>query len=433
MGSYCELEVGHCNIFSNKSYVAPEVMSLFSRRDRSYVWMKYVEAYPGDVEWGEDEDDVAVCQYRCNLSTVKKRLDILGFDLPSTLADFEKHRQAEINKLEEWVEDDDESHWFDTLKILKASGFSQFIQAYKEIFREGSHCLFYKDKHPECSGLIKYIIDDDFDGSYMGFPCSDIRYFFRFFLEVVAEDSEVVLDMSELVTQGYYEFDDEITSIAYKQLTADYPVNAKIIVLCEGASDKAILERSMTLLYPDFSEHYSFMDFNVTKASGGAPALVSTLKAFVAAGIENRIIALFDNDTAARSARKPLSGFDLPKHIKVISYPNADFLRRYPTIGPGGIQELDVNGLAGSIELYLGKDCIEDEENNLTPVQWKGYVQDLDSYHGEVINKSKIQKIFYKKLESCELNSENIKNHDWTGIKLILEEIFHCFVGDRAK
>jgi len=126
-------------------------------------------------------------------------------------------------------------------------------------------------------------------------------------------------------------------------------------------------------------------------------------------------------------ARKPLSSVNLPDHIKVKSYPYADLLKSYPTVGPGGIQELDVNGLAGSIELYLGNDCIMGENNSLTPVQWKGYAQDLDAYHGEVLDKTKIQQCFYKKLDDCELKPENIKNYDWEGIRLIIAEIFNCF------
>lgn len=427
MGSYCELTIGACNIYSCKSHVEPEIMSLFSSRDRKYECKKFKEVYPELTDSVIDEEDYAVCEYSCQLQVVKKRLDILGFDLPTTINDFEKHRQEEINKFEEWSKDDDESDWSETIDILKSSSFESYISAYIEIFKESEHTSDYKNKHPNCSGLIKYILDSDYGDPYMGFPCGDIRFFFRMFLEVVPDESIVILDMTDLVNSGYYEFDDEVTNIAYRELTTDYPINTKVIVLCEGASDKAILERSMHLLYPDYSDHYSFMDFDVSKAPGGAPALVSTLKAFMAAGIENRIIALFDNDTAARSARKPLSNLEFPAHIKVISYPESDFLKSYPTIGPGGIQELDVNGLAGSIELYLGKECIEATENTLNPVQWKGYVQDLNAYHGEVLNKTQIQQKFYKKLEDCESIPANISNYDWDGVKMIINSIFNCF------
>lgn len=427
MGSYCELKIGESNIFSSKSYVEPEVMTLFSVLDRKYKWRKYKEIYPDEAGSEYDEEEYADCKYQCRAEIVKKRLDILGFDLPSTVEDFEERKNLEVQKFEEWSKDDEESAWLETIQILKTSTFDDYISAYREIFKENSHAFYYKDANPDCSSLIKYILDANYGDPYMGFPCSDIRFFFRAFLETVSNDSLVTLDMTDLVNSGYYEFDDEINSIAYHELTADYPVNAKIIVLCEGSSDKAILERTMKLLFPEYYEYYSFMDFNISNVQGGAPALVSTLKSFMAAGIENRIIALFDNDTAAISARKPLADIALPNQIKIISYPNYDFLNTYPTIGPGGIQKLNVNGLAGSIELYLGKECIEDNEQQFFPVQWKGYVQALDAYHGEVIEKAKIQKRFYKKLKDCESNPIHINNYDWDGLKLIMNCLFNCF------
>lgn len=167
------------------------------------------------------------------------------------------------------------------------------------------------------------------------------------------------------------------------------------------------------------------MDFDVSNVRGGAPSLVATLKAFMASGIENRTIALFDNDTAAKSARKQLIGLNLPDHFRAISYPNYELLNSYPTIGPGGIQKLDVNGLAGSVELYLGRECIQDRVDQLYPVQWMGYMQDIDAYHGEVLNKTKIQKMFFKKIKDCELNQNHIQIYDWEGLHLIFDQLFN--------
>jgi hypothetical protein len=43
------------------------------------------------------------------------------------------------------------------------------------------------------------------------------------------------------------------------------------------------------------------------------------------------------------------------------------------------------------------------------------------------MNKTKIQENFYRKLERCEKDSSLICEYDWTGIKLILNEIFCAF------
>lgn len=406
----------------------PEVMSLFDSTDRNYQWRKLREIFPDEENCEDGNQDYADCKYQSLVATVKKRLDIIGFDLENTISDFENHKQANIDKFEDWSEDDDESEWHAMAEILKNVDISHFIEAFKEIFREHDHVLDYSKSNSNTSGLLKYILENEYTNYIFGFPCSDVRYFFRAFLEVVNEESLVVLDLSELVDMGCYEFDEDIVHLSHHELTSGYPINAKIIILCEGSSDIAFLERSMKLLYPDLHERYTFMDFSSAKAAGGAPALVQTIRSFIAAGIENRIIALFDNDTAAKSALRAIAGVQLPDHIKVASYPELEFLKSYPTIGPGGIQELDVNGLAGSIELYLGRECLEGD-SGLHPVQWRGYDQSLSFYQGEVLNKKSIQNCFYQKLEACEKTPINISKYDWSGLHMIINCIFHCFGG----
>ena len=74
------------------------------------------------------------------------------------------------------------------------------------------------------------------------------------------------------------------------------------------------------------------------------------LKSFAGAGIANRIVLLLDNDTAARDAVRALRGAKLLDHYSVLHYPDIELARSYPTLGPTGLSEMDVNGLAGSIE-----------------------------------------------------------------------------------
>lgn len=164
-------------------------------------------------------------------------------------------------------------------------------------------------------------------------------------------------------------------------------VNQKIIVLTEGSTDTLILSRSLDALYPHLRDFYSFVDFTASNLAGGAGALVSTIKAFIGLGIQNRTVALFDNDTAARDALRALSSVTLPDNIKIVQLPALDFARDYPTVGPQGRTNMDINGLACSIELYLGSDVLADREHGFVPIQWKGYNQTLGQYQGEILNK----------------------------------------------
>ncbi len=81
---------------------------------------------------------------------------------------------------------------------------------------------------------------------------------------------------------------------------------------------------------------------------------------------------------------------------------------------------MNVNGLAGSIELYLGDDVLTSEDGNQIPVQWKGYVQSLRKYQGEIISKSEVQNKFIEKLKICENDPSMIEKFDWTGISAII-------------
>jgi hypothetical protein len=244
---------------------------------------------------------------------------------------------------------------------------------------------------------------------------------------VAPNDQYVVQDVSELVSSGYYSRDTKICAEAIRALVAGHPENSTQIILTEGSTDASILRRALDLLYPHLSGYYSFLDFESSKSPGGAGHLVSLVKAFAATGITNRVIALFDNDTAAREARRALTQVTLPSNIAVRSYPDLQVLRSYPTLGPSGEIDLDVNGLAASIELYLGLDVLTQAGGTLTPVQWKGYNESLRQYQGEVMGKAKLQQAFNQKAEATRGNPSTVAQGDWSGLSAILNQVFTAF------
>ena len=255
----------------------------------------------------------------------------------------------------------------------------------------------------------------------------DVRLVIRLACEMAPADTHVVQDITELVHAGYYKENEAVCEKETRALIAGYPENAPIIILTEGSTDAEFLQEALALLYPHLSAYYSFFDFHSSRSPGGAGHIVSLVKAFSAAGITNRIIALLDNDTAARDAKRVLDTISLSQNITIQHYPNLDLLRTYPTLGPGGLVPLDINGLAASIELYLGEDVLCLEQDTLTPVQWKGYNSTLDQYQGEVLQKQKLHAAFQKKLKRCKADPQALQDTDWSGLSAILQEIFHAF------
>ena len=113
---------------------------------------------------------------------------------------------------------------------------------------------------------------------------------------------------------------------------------------------------------------------------------------------------MFDNDTAAEEAILALNKINIPPNIKVLRYPYLEMASNYPTIGPTGIEFTDINGLACSIELYLGRDILTNNDEydyptKYIPVQWKGYSQSLRKYQGEILYKEQILKKYFNLLD----------------------------------
>jgi hypothetical protein len=168
------------------------------------------------------------------------------------------------------------------------------------------------------------------------------------------------------------------------------------------------------------------MNFGESNAPGGASHLINVIKAFIGSGIKNRIIAIFDNDTAAADELRKLEGLSIPDNVKVMKYPDIEFARNYPTEGPSGIHNLDVNGLACSIEMYFGDDILRDN-GRLTPIQWTGFNSGLRRYQGEILDKKKLLKNFQRKLKKCEEDDLKLEQMDWQPIRLIWYHIFDAF------
>jgi hypothetical protein len=169
------------------------------------------------------------------------------------------------------------------------------------------------------------------------------------------------------------------------------------------------------------------MDFDGAKVAGSAGVLISTVKSFIGAGIVNRVVAFLDNDTAARAATRGLRGITIPNTMRVFHYPEIEIATNYPTLGPQGTVNMNINGLAGSLELYFGEDIIRDNNGNFIPIQWRGYDEGLKQYQGEILHKDELQTRFLEKINKAKADAEVLKEADWTGIRAILEKLRTAF------
>lgn len=414
MGSYASLYIRDFEFYSYKSAIEPEVMTLFRESDKK------------EQHWiDEDGEERVTFKYSNTVKNIKLRLDIMGYSLDKAQEEFVTYNNGELDFSvlidDTFVELDFEGYsfykWLDTLRRIINKPFNIWQQ------------MRLPKSNKQESLMEHYILNEHEHGeSLFGFKSTDFRFVLRAVLEAFEDDDECSIDYSDLIDGGYYEESDEIAMSSLDYLYQKTLSNQKILILTEGSTDISIIKETMSVLYPDVLDYYSFMDFNNSNAPGSASALVNYVKAFIGSGINNKIIALFDNDTAAYDAAKQLKKIQIPSNIKVLHYPNIELANEYPTLGPtNGTTVCDINGLACSIELYLGEDILFNESEQLTPIQWKGYNQALKQYQGEILNKEQLIKKYIQLLKDVETGSVLMSCHDWTGMEKILRMIFTAF------
>ena len=431
MGTYTDFSVAGYPLINSKSAVVAEAMTVFRESDRRVLARRLCDRNP--LVWGDTYADSAgeiesVTEYACDTNAVIARFDVMGFTLHRTRREYEAGRAEEIAKYQEWAKDEDDPPWFaEKLELLSALPFDIYLEALRQVLAEGLRPQPFDDhKRPKLSQAVRYVLDSDDDFPF-GCMALDVRFLIRAACEVAARPSEVVQNVTDLVHGDYYAADEPVCQRAIDSLALGHLENSNRIVLTEGATDAWVLKRSLKILYPYLADYYSFLDFDSARNPGGAGQLASLVKGFAAAGIANRVIALFDNDAAGRDAMRTLERARLPPNFATLKYPDTEFLRCYPTLGSSGSSDLDVNGLAASIELYFGEDILRGSDGLLAPVQWQGYVQSIGVYQGEVRGKTKLQAAFARKMAGAESDPLLHLRQDWGNIDAILRAIFGAF------
>ena len=439
MSSYAELTLGTLTLAASRNGVDPDLIWLFRQSDKTveridrrnpkqlakYIMEEYIEQY--------DKNNPFTCvEYRCSTTQARDRLDLKGFTREVTESGFKAGLRNEIEGLRksQTLFNSSRDVFGERLDFLSALTIEDWLNALRRISNDGlegksSDALPPND--PQLP-LLRYMLGSS--ERFYGFPGAEqchFGIFARLAVEAVSPDEQLIYDLTSLVDGGWIQEGDELITEAESQIYADLQLAQKVIVVTEGDTDREVLERSLRLLYPHLADYFHFFDFSIRKLGGGAGELANLVRAFAAAGVRHRILALFDNDTAAKDALSTLELHGLPKNIAVCHYPDIALAQDYPTLGPSGNTRMDVNGLAGSLELYLGRDVLADSNGELSPVQWTGYQRKLRSYQGELLDKQRILEDFKKKLAICEANQREINSYDWEGVRAIIDAMRTAF------
>lgn len=203
-----------------------------------------------------------------------------------------------------------------------------------------------------------------------------------------------------------------------------YP-NGKIIVLTEGKSDTRIITAALRAFYPEYADLYQFIDFDEFRIEGGASLLAGMVKVLSGARVQNRLLALFDNDAAGLEAMASLKTVKFPRTVRLRSLPRTELAADYPTLGPAGLTRMDVNGSGAPLELYLGRSSLTDATGALRPVRWKEWKGGVERYQGVVQDKDAVAKAFENAIQGT--HQPAALRRRFPEMDLLLRSIFDAF------
>ena len=210
-----------------------------------------------------------------------------------------------------------------------------------------------------------------------------------------ALDDEVVrLDLHDLYMADYFADVDNITQLASDELSVSVSSGGPVIVVTEGVTDARYLARALELVAPEVAHMFRFLDEDA-KAEHNSGQVMRTLRSFASAGVTNRVVGVLDNDAVGRVAARALDAAPRPATNRYFLLPDVPYAAAYPTNGPSGDADLNINGRAVSIEFQFGLEQLRLENGELAKVEWKGPQQPINVYQGSLSarDKAAVQRI----------------------------------------
>lgn len=238
-------------------------------------------------------------------------------------------------------------------------------------------------------------------------------------LDVCQNAASVTLDVSDLQSGGYIESNWVVEGEAGKGIVD------RTVVMLEGATDRDALRKSLDQLRPDVSHLFEVLDASQWINDGGCGYVRRGIG--ILAGIRGMVavVALLDNDAEGRSVVKEMEG-KCPRNVVVGSLPDTELGENWPTIGPGGERNENVNGKAMSIEMYMGEDNLE-REGKRKRIRWTSYVKSIGEYQGAIEGKGETQRRFNRAISGGETASSSM----FGDMRKVLEQLIEMSANAR--
>lgn len=372
-----------------------------------------------EIEEQDFVSDGTPASYAVSISVMRQRLEIMGFTnalwqqelkafVDRTIEYGSRRRERYEMATSEWVRETRR------LMILQQSSLKRWMKKLLLVNDMG-----WNESWSTPEDTLAYELFD----RKTGFPeqiFSRTLIFLRGALEAVRDDDEVVFDFSNAVYQDVTAPGAHLSAIGRNRLMQPIREFERILILTEGRTDAKVIRESFEAMRPEIAHMYSYMEHEEFKAEGGTSALVNLARSMAAAGISNRIVFLFDNDTAGHEGLRNFMKQRLPSHYQGITLPRLKSAESYPTIGPTGEALADINECACGIELYCGPKALTKEDGQPCRIQWTAYSSGMKRYQGEPLDKDGVKKRFLNNLAA---SADPATDPEFESMRLVLSTI----------
>ena len=346
--------------------------------------------------------------YRAERETVLKRLDLMGCTESVAYGRFNDWQNVMYRKYDERLRFG---------KSVDKSTRDFLLKFDWEKWKESVARNLGRDKNSEDCENIGDRQMRRYGSDWLWFDGFQSLISLRAIIQGATHIQTITLDVNELLVRRKknFNFCPEHKRIISEQGQPTGPA----IILVGGESDIAILKAFFQRFFPDLEGFVKIFDHSEFSMENGAENLLKILKAFASTRVPTQIVAVFDNDTAGLTAYQRSKSIDLPANITCIHLPDIELGRSYPTTGPLGRQNADINGKACSIELYLGRRALT-SDSALRTVQWTSYDKNTETYQGEIEEKEAIREAFLLEMRL----RNDLKEADYEEMMLVWHKIF---------
>jgi len=392
MGSIITLGIEKFELDWGKNGLARDYSSLYQQSDVKLETYYYVDNY---VEKKE--------ALSAPLSKIKKRLELLGYNLKKVKSDYRLAAE----------------YFFNITSITAPLTFEKFFKILKTFDVTTAEI----DENDEYSG------DHSFGAYFTNCIVKKLkikgssewsRFIGQFYenldplitIRLLAENSKnlrkhIIWRYHDVLDGGWIEKEDVFRQPEDSQ---------KFLIVTEGTTDLFVIKRALELFHADIIDFFNFIDMQENYPFTGCSNLFKFLQGLAKVHPINNVLAVFDNDTAGNEQYNLCKNLKLPKNIKTIKLPELLEFRKFKTIGPTGYKQDNINGKAVSIECFLD---LNYKVKSTPVIRWSNYNKAMGQYQGNLEEKENYVRIFKKMHSRSKYNFANLQ-------KLCDYIIWHC-------